>query len=270
MAKSADSVHMDLGIENNVALCTAASNGLGLASAKALARDGAHVAICGQTPEHVEAAREDLESTGSGAVLARQVDITDPDQVEAFVGETVDELGGLDHVVTSAGGPPSGPFLEMTERNWYQAYDLLVMSVVWTLQAAQPHLAESDAGTVVAITSRTVQEIADDLVLSNAVRRSVVGLVKTVAREFAPEIRVNTVLPGAHETDRIVELIEAAVERGDVADYEDGYAEWADDVPLDRIGEPRELGDVVAFLSSQRASYVNGAAIPVDGGSLRS
>lgn len=261
---------MDLDIDGNVALCTAASSGLGLASATSLARDGAHVAICGRTEAHLAAAEEQLQSVGTGDVLAVEADITDPDHVAAFVEQTVDEFGGVDHVVTSAGGPPSGPFAEMTDRDWYQAYDLLVMSVVWTLQETRPYLEDSEAGTVVAITSRTVQEVADDLVLSNAVRRGVVGLVKTVAREFAPAVRANTVLPGAHETSRIEDLIEAAVERGDVADYDAGYAEWAADVPLDRIGEPRELGDVVAFLSSDRASYVNGAAIPVDGGSLRS
>lgn len=261
---------MDLNIEGNVALCTAASSGLGLASAEALAREGAHVAICGQTESNIEQAGDQLRETGDGGVLAMQADITDPDHVTAFVEQTVDQFGGLDHVVTSAGGPPSGPFLDMDDGDWYDAYDLLVMSAVWTMRESYPHLQDSDAGTAVAITSRTVREVADGLVLSNAVRRTVVGLVKTLSREFAPEVRVNTVLPGAHETSRIRELIEAAVERGEVEDYEDGYAEWAADVPLDRIGEPEELGNVVAFLSSDRASYVNGAAIPVDGGSLRS
>lgn len=261
---------MNLDIEDNVALCTAASSGLGLASAKALARDGAHVAICGQTDVHLEAAAEALLDVGSGDALAIEADITDPDHIGAFVEETVDQFGHIDHVVTSAGGPPPGPFLEMTERDWYGSYDLLVMSVVWTLQETYPYLSESDAGTVVAITSRSVQEVIDDLVLSNAVRRAVIGLVKTIAREFAPEVRVNAVLPGAHETNRIRSLIESAVDRGEYDDYQAGYEDWAADNPLGRIGEPRELGDVVAFLSSERASYVNGAAIPVDGGVLRS
>jgi len=261
---------MDLGIEGNVALCTAASSGLGLASAEALARDGAHVAICGQTEKHLEAAREQLRAAGDGEVLAVTADITHPDHLSAFVEDTVDVFGGLDHVVTSAGGVPSGPFVDMDDRDWYQAYDMLVMSAVWTCREVHPYLADSDAGTVVAIASRTTREVADALVLSNAVRRGVVGLIKTLSREFAPSIRANAVLPGAHETPRIRSLIEQAVERGDVADYEEGYAEWADDIPLGRIGDPRELGDVVAFLSSDRASYVTGAALPVDGGSLRS
>jgi 3-oxoacyl-[acyl-carrier protein] reductase len=260
---------MDLGLEGNAALCTAASSGLGLASAEALASDGADVAVCGQTEAHLDAAGERLREVGDGDVLTMGADITNPSHISAFVEETVAEFGRLDHVVTSAGGPPSGSFLDMDDSDWYRAYDLLVMSAVWTLREAHPHLRDS-GGSAVAITSRTVREVADDLVLSNAVRRTVEGLVKTLAREFAPDVRVNLVLPGPHETARIEELIEAAVDRGEVPDYGAGYEEWAADNPLERIGEPRELGDVVAFLASERASYVNGAAVPVDGGSTRS
>jgi len=144
------------------------------------------------------------------------------------------------------------------------------MSAVRTLRAARPHLTDSDAGTVTCITSTSVREAIDGLVLSNAVRRTVIGLVKTVSREWAPDVRANAVLPGAHETARIEELVEAALERGEYDSYDEGVADWADDIPLDRIGDPRELGDVVAFLSSERASFVNGAALPVDGGRLRS
>ncbi|MEF8907186.1 MAG: SDR family oxidoreductase, partial [Haloarculaceae archaeon] len=158
----------------------------------------------------------------------------------------------------------------MEDRDWYGAYDMLVMSAVWTLREARPHLVESEAGSIVAITSRTVQEVSDGLLLSNAVRRGVIGLIKTVAREFAPEVRANAVLPGAHETARIENLIEAAVERGDADSYEDAYDSWADDVPLDRIGEPGELGDAVTFLASERASYINGATLAIDGGAMRS
>jgi NAD(P)-dependent dehydrogenase (short-subunit alcohol dehydrogenase family) len=261
---------MDLELDGNTVLCTAASSGLGYASAESFAREGANVAICGLTEDHIEDAGERLRDIGSGDVLAIQADITDPDHVEAFVEQTVERFGGIDHVVTSAGGPPSGSFLNMDDDDWYGAYELLVMSAVWTIRASQPHLAESDAGTITAITSRTVQEVADDLVLSNAVRRTVTGLVKTISREFAPEIRTNAVLPGAHETSRIEELIEDSVERGEYESYEEGYEAKGADVPVGRIGDPRELGDVVTFLSSARASFVNGVAIPIDGGALRS
>ncbi|QCC51810.1 SDR family oxidoreductase [Halapricum salinum] len=260
---------MDLQLQDDAALCTAATSGLGLASAKALARAGCDVAVCGTTPEHVDDAREELRAVGDGDVLAVEADITDPDEVEAFVETTVERFDGLDHVVTSAGGPASGSFVETTERDWYQAYDLLVMSYVWTTRAALPHL-QDGGGTITAITSRSVREVLDDLVLSNAVRRAVIGLVKTQSREFAPAVRVNAVLPGAHETSRIRELVEDAVERGEYDTYDAGLADWATDVPLGRIGDPRELGDVVAFLASDRASYVTGVGLPIDGGSTRS
>ncbi|WP_423743648.1 SDR family oxidoreductase (plasmid) [Haladaptatus sp. SPP-AMP-3] len=261
---------MDLGLEGNTALVTASSSGLGLASAKALAREGANVVICARSEDGLASAEEEIADLGGGDVLAVPTDITDPDEIEALVEATVEEFGGLDHLVTSAGGPPSGPFLDTTERDWYAAYDLLVMSVVWLTKRAHPHLVESDAGTVVNITSTSVREAIDGLVLSNAVRRGVIGLMQTQAREFAPDVRVNAVLPGAHETPRIQDLVEAALERGEYDSYEEGLADWASDIPMGRVGDPMELGDTVAFLSSERASFVNGVALPIDGGRLRS
>jgi 3-oxoacyl-[acyl-carrier protein] reductase len=261
---------MDFELDGNSALVTAASSGLGFASAQALAEEGANVAICGRDADRLEDARDELETTAAGDVLAVQADLTDPDDVSRLVRETVDAFGGLDHLVTSSGGPPSTTFLGTDEQDWYQAYDLLVMSVVWTIEESHEHLLESEYGTITCITSRTVREVADGLLLSNSVRRGVIGLVKTISREFAPEIRANAVLPGTIETARIEELVESGIERGTYDDYEAGLTELASDIPMDRLGEPRELGDVVAFLSSPHASFVNGAEIPIDGGLLRS
>jgi 3-oxoacyl-[acyl-carrier protein] reductase len=260
---------MDFELDGNAALVTASTSGLGLASAEALAAEGVDVTICGRDGDRLDAARETVEVAGSGDVLAVQADITDGEDIERLVEETVETFGRLDHLVTSAGGPPSGEFLDIPEEEWYAAYDLLVMSVVRTLSAAHPHLEASDAGTWVAITSTSVSEPIEGLVLSNAVRRGVTGVVDTVAREFAPAIRANAVLPGSHETPRIEELVEAGVERGEYDSYEEGLADWSDDIPLERVGDPRELGDAVAFLSSARASFITGTALPVDGGTLR-
>lgn len=261
---------MNLELEGNGALVTASTSGLGLASATALAREGANVTLCGRDESRLEEAIDRVEDVAAGTVRGHRVDVTDPDDVTELVEATVEDFGGLDHLVTSAGGPPSTTFLETTEKQWYQAYDQLVMSVVWTIEEAHQHLYASDAGSIVCITSRTVREPTDGLLLSNSVRRAVVGLVKTISREFAPEVRANTVLPGTIETPRIRELIEARVDRGEYVDYEAGRASLAGEIPAGRPGNPMELGDVVAFLSSERASFVNGAAIPIDGGQLRS
>ena len=263
---------MEFDIDGNVALTTASSAGLGYASATALVREGCHVVINGRNEPRLREAAERLreEATGNARVVPMQGDLTDAADVQRLVEETVREFGRLDHLVTSAGGPPSGPFLETTDREWEDAYELLVMSVVRLVRAAADDLRADGGGTVVTITSRSVKEAIDSLVLSNSVRMGVIGLEKTLSREFAPEVRCNAVLPGAHETDRIRELVEQAVERGEYDSYEEGLEDWGSDVPLKRVGDPIELGNTVAFLCSPRSAYINGAAIPIDGGSTKS
>jgi 3-oxoacyl-[acyl-carrier protein] reductase len=256
---------MDLEIEGNAALVTASSSGLGKASAKALAREGVNVVVNGRDEERLSEAAAEIREVASGEVVAQAGDITETGDVSTLVETTVEEFGGLDHLVTSAGGPPPGSFLDTDDEDWYDAYDLLVMSVVRLAREAAPHLRE-DGGTIVTITSRSVKEALDDLVLSNSVRMSVIGLEKTLSKEFAPEVRANAVLPGAHETARIRELVEERVERGEFDSYEDGVAAWANN-PLERVGDPMELGDTVAFLSSPRSGFITGAAVPIDGGS---
>ncbi len=256
---------MDLQIDGNAALVTASSKGLGKASATALAKEGVNVVINGRDEDALESTLEEIEAVAEGKVVAQPGDITDPDDIEALVDRSVEEFGGLDHLVTSAGGPPSGPFLDTDDEDWQQAYELLVMSVVRLARAAEPHLRADGGGTIVNITSRSVKEALDDLVLSNSVRMGVIGLEKTLASEFAPEVRTNAVLPGPHETERIENLVEAAVERGEYDSYEEGLDEWANN-PLGRIGDAMELGNTVAFLCSPTGGFINGETVLIDGG----
>jgi 3-oxoacyl-[acyl-carrier protein] reductase len=256
---------MSLDVADDVALVTASSSGLGRASAAVLAEENANVVLNGRDEDRLDEAVADLDALGDGSVVGVAGDLTQREDIEALVTATVEEFGGLDHLVTSAGGPPSGPFMGTDDEDWYHAFDLLVMSVVRLVREAAPHL-QDGGGTIVNITSRSVKEAIDSLVLSNAVRMSVVGLEKTLSQELAPEVRANAVLPGPHETSRIEELVEQSVERGEYDSYEEGLAARAEGIPLERIGEPRELGEVVAFLCSPRSSYLNGVAIPIDGG----
>jgi 3-oxoacyl-[acyl-carrier protein] reductase len=258
---------MDLQIDGNAALVTASSSGLGKASARALAREGVDVVINGRDESQLEEAKSEVEAVATGDVVAQVGDLTNENDIEALVETTIDEFGGLDHLVTSAGGPPSGPFLETDDDDWYQAYDLLVMSVVRLAREAEPHLREGDGGTIVNITSRSVKEAIDSLVLSNSVRMSVIGLEKTLSTEFAPEVRANAVLPGPHETARIRELVEQAVDRGEFDTYDEGLEARGSNIPVGRIGDPMELGNTVAFLSSPLSGFINGVAVPIDGGS---
>jgi len=256
-------------IASNVALVTASSSGLGRVATVALAERDANVVMNGRNEDRLDDAVAEISQVGKGDVVGIPGDLTDPDDIERLMSMTVEEFGGLDHLVTSAGGPPSGPFLETADDDWYHAFDLLVMSVVRLVREATPYLRDS-GGTIVNITSRSVKEAIDSLVLSNSVRMAVIGLEKTLSKELAPEVRANAVLPGPHETSRIRDLVEQAVERGEYDSYEEGLDSRGADIPVGRIGEPSELGEAVAFLSSPRSSYINGVAIPVDGGASAS
>lgn len=258
---------MDLNLNGDAALITASSSGLGKASATALAREGADVVINGRDEDRLAATAEEIREITTGRVVIQQGDLTVESDIKKLVRTAVNEFGRLDHLVTSAGGPPSGAFLETTDQDWYDAFDLLVMSVVRLVREAEPVLCEDGGGTITNITSRSVKEAIDSLVLSNAVRMSVIGLEKTLSRELAPEVRVNAVLPGSHETARIEKLVEAAVERGEFDSYEEGMKARGESIPVNRVGDPMELGDTVAYLCSDRAGYINGQAIVLDGGS---
>jgi 3-oxoacyl-[acyl-carrier protein] reductase len=261
---------MDLKIDGHAAIVAASSSGLGRASAKALAEEGADVVINGRYEDSLEETATELRETAEGAVVPHAADLAEPDAGEALVDRALEEFGRLDHLVTSAGGVPSGSFLETDDEDWQAAYDLLVMSVVRLCRAAADPLRADGGGTITCITSQSVKEAIDDLVLSNAVRMSVVGLEKTLSREFAPAVRANVVMPGTHATDRMEEIIDQQVERGEVESYEAGFESWTAGVPLGRIGDPERFGQVVAFLCSEPANYINGEAVMVDGGDSRS
>jgi NAD(P)-dependent dehydrogenase (short-subunit alcohol dehydrogenase family) len=258
---------MDLGLEDTAALTLASSGGLGKGAATALAREGADVVINGRTEASLEETREEIEDVATGDVVAVRGDITDPDTPADLVETTVDEFGRLDHLVTSAGGPPRLQFLETEDEHWNDAWELLVMPVVRTVRAAAPHLEADGGGSVVAITSKIIKEASSANVLSSSVRMTVAGIQKVLSEQLAPEIRANTIMPGAYESPRVYNGFDRLIEAGEIADYDEGRERRAEDIPVDRMGDPIELGDTVAYLCSDRAGYTNGDAIFVDGGS---
>ncbi len=254
----------------NTALVAASSSGLGKAAATSLAAAGANVVLNGRNEDRLEAAVEDVDAAGAGTVVGHAADLTDGDVVGGLVEATAERFGGIDHLVLNTGDPASGGLFDVDDEDWYHAFDLLVMSAVRLVREASPYLRDG-GGSIVAITSITVRQPVPDLVLSSSVRMSVLGLVKTLSRELAPDVRVNAVLPGPVETPALREIVEAAVERGEYDSYEEGLASyWPGEIPTGGVGQPREVGDVVAFLSGGAASYVTGTTLLIDGGIVRS
>lgn len=260
---------MDLGLEGRTALVAAASSGLGRAIATELSREGARVAICSRSRSRIETAAEEIAAETGGEVVSFKADVTDRDQVRTFVRGTRRTLGAADILVTNAGGPPAASFEEVEDASWYDTYDLTHMSAVWLIREVLPRMKEQSWGRVVTMTSISVKEPIENLVLSNSLRSAVVGMAKTLAREVASDgVTVNVVCPGYIGTARLDDLFADRAARED-ATPDAIRAGLESRVPLGRLGEPREVGELVAFLCSERASYLTGNVIQIDGGMYR-
>lgn len=251
-----------------VALVCAASKGLGRASAEALARDGARVAICARGGDALAETADAIRRTG-GEVLAIEADLRSADDITRVIEATVAAFGGLDILVTNSGGPPPGPFMTLDDGAWTDAVDTLLLSVVRLCRGAIPHMQARGGGRIINITSISVKQPIEGLVLSNSLRAAVTGLAKTLAVELAPHnILVNCVAPGYTRTDRVVELANAAAVREGIT-LDQAERRIIDGIPLGRMGTPEEFAAVIAFLASPAASFVTGVTIPVDGGWVR-
>ncbi len=257
---------MDLGIAGKLAVVTGGSRGLGRGCAKSLLKEGARVLIASRRRENLEAAEKELSPLGE--VYTFRADVTKKEDVEALF-RRAEELGGASILVVSYGGPRVARFPELSDEDWYNSFDLLLMSAVRLSRLFGYKMKERGWGRIIYITSVAIKEVYEKIPLSTAIRIGLAGLVKVLSRELAPEVNVNAVLPGHFMTERQVEFLRAKAEEKGVS-LEEAERESTKEIPLKRMGRPEELGDVVAFLASERASYVNGALIPVDGGLLRS
>ena len=260
---------MDLGLKGRVAIVAAASTGLGRAAATELSKEGAKVAICARTVATLERTADDIRKETGGDVLAKALDVRNEEEVGHFVSDVEAHFGKIDICVTNSGGPPSKLFADTRTEEWRSAVDLLLMSTINFARETLPRMQKRGWGRFITITSYTVKQPVDGLLLSNSIRPAVTGLAKTLANEYGKYgITVNNVCPGYTATDRLSELSEALAARNKVT-IDDVVEGWKKQIPAGRLGKPEEFAAVVAFLASERASYVNGTSIAIDGGIVR-
>jgi 3-oxoacyl-[acyl-carrier protein] reductase len=261
---------MDLGLNGRVALVAAASRGLGKAVATALSEEGARVAMFSRRQEAIEAAAAEVRRRTGGELLPLAADVNRLEELEQVVRATVERFGRLDILVNNAGGPSPGTFDTLSEEQWQQAVNLTLMSAVRLTRLALPHLRTQAGGRIINLTSSSAREPIANLMLSNAIRSAVAGWAKTLAAELAPEnILVNCVAPGRIDTERLKELDSANAQRQARTVEEIRKANEVA-IPLGRYGRPEEFAAAVAFLASERASYITGITLYVDGGKLAS
>jgi 3-oxoacyl-[acyl-carrier protein] reductase len=260
---------VDLGIRGKVALVSASSKGLGRAIAEELAAEGANLVMCARGKETLDKSAESIRQTTGVKVVTVAADVSNPTDAVRVARTALEQLGRVDILVTNSGGPPSGPFENLTAEMWDAATSLLLKSAVELTRAVLPGMKERRWGRILNVTSIAAKQPIEGLMLSNSLRAAVIGFARTLANEVAPfNVTVNNLLPGYTRTDRVQELANAAGSKG--GSSADIVARWENEIPMRRLGEPREFAALAAFLASERASYITGSSIAVDGGWIRS
>jgi 3-oxoacyl-[acyl-carrier protein] reductase len=257
---------VDLGLENLSVIVAASSDGIARAAAEKFAAEGAKVAMCSRDAKKLNAAAGQIAERYGGQVLAEPLDVTDAGAVNEFVKHVGQEFGGIDICVTNAGGPPAKMFFATTTEEWHRAVEMNFMSVIHFARAVLPWMQKNHWGRLVTITSITVRQPISDLIYSNAVRAGVVGLIKSLSNEFGKDgITVNNVGPGFTATERLKQLIDKRSQEMGIspAEFE---GRLGADAPMKRIGQPEEVADAIVWLASERASYITGQTLLVDGG----
>jgi len=248
---------MELGLKNKIAFVAASSQGLGKSVALELAEEGAKVIISGRNPENLEKTKQEIENKTNKEVVALAGDLSIAEERDLMIKTALQSFPAIDILVTNSGGPPSGRFEDFKQEHWDKTYNDLLLSVVGLVNGFLPGMKEKRWGRIISITSMAIKQPVNNLVLSNAVRVSVAGLMKSLSNELAQyNITVNNVLPGYTETERLKHLLES----------NPSFSSAKNEVPLGRFGKPEEFAAAVAFLASERASYITGISLAVDGG----
>lgn len=261
---------MDLGLKGKVAIVAASSKGIGRATAMGLAAEGARVTILARNEANLTKAAAEIRDVCQADVLAIPADVTSYDDIRRVVRSTVDRWKVVDILVNNAGGPPPGVFDEMDDAKWQSAFELNLLSTIRLIREVLPHMRKAGGGAIVNLQSTSVKTPLDNMILSNSVRSGVIGLAKTLSKELAKDrIRVNNVLPGAILTDRLRNLLAGQAQKTGKPFEEVRRAREAD-IPLGHLGDPEDVANMIVFLASDRARYVTGATVQVDGGAVRS
>ncbi len=257
---------MELGLKGKVALVTAASKGIGLGTARVLAKEGMKVVISSRSQANLDKARDLLVAETGAEVLAVQADMTAHEDLERLVDAASKEFGGVDVLVYNTGPPKAGTFAELSYGDWEEATKLLLLSAVTLTQAVVPHMKSKKWGRLIYITSLTLKQPIANLVLSNTVRLGIAGLSKSLSRELAPHgITSNGIIQGYIRTDRTVRLMEEKASKTGTS-VEEAYKELVKNIPLGRYGEPEEVGSLAAFIASEKGAYLTGEMFTIDGG----
>jgi 3-oxoacyl-[acyl-carrier protein] reductase len=260
---------MDLKLNGRVALVAGSSKGLGAAIARQLSMEGASLVINGRDTSRLDKTAAEISAASGSPVIGVPGDVVDPSVPQTLIDATIARFGSLDILVTNAGGPPRGKFESLDDAAWQKAFESLFMSPVRLIRAALPYLEKSDAASVLTITSYAVKQPIPNLVLSNSIRAATVGLTKTLALELAQKgIRFNSILPGWTTTERVEELMQSRAQQNHTTLAAE-YQKETDACALKRMATPEEFANVAVFLVSPVASYMTGAMIPVDGGTVK-
>lgn len=261
---------MDMGLKGCVALVTASSQGIGRAIALGLAREGANLVMCARRADVLQTAADDIARETGAEVLALAWDVREIEAAQVLVSSAVKRFGRLDILVNNAGGPPSGQFTEHSDEAWQKTFEVNLLSAVRLIREALPHLQASGRGRIINLTSSSVKQPIDGLILSNSIRAGVIGLAKTLSTELAPHgITVNNIAPGRIDTARIQDLDRERAAALNITEDEARRASISQ-IPMGRYGSPEEVANLAVFLASDKASYITGTTIQVDGGVIKS